>query len=133
MPPIEQAKLWALREVLKEMGEAADQYLRMSRLVITAGGRNPDRKVVAKFFARVDRDPSSWYPGKKGDKIGRPKDMSKAGMRVISQSMMAAKRRKSGAFLRFGLCTVPRCNNQSTHRPSILSPSCQSYTYNTVL
>ena len=94
MPPIEQAKLWALREVLKEMGEAADQYLRMSRLVITAGGRNPDRKVVAKFFARVDRDPSSWYPGKKGDKIGRPKDMSKAGMRVISQSMMAAKRRK---------------------------------------
>ena len=132
MPPIEQAKLWALREVLKEMGEAADQYLRMSRLVITAGGRNPDRKVVAKFFARVDRDPSSWYPGKKGDKIGRPKDMSKAGMRVISQSMMAAKWRKMEPSYDLA-CTVPRCNNQSTHRPSILSPSCQSYTYNTVL
>ena len=53
MPLIEQAKLWALREVFKEMGEAADEYLRMSRLVITAGGRNPDRKVVAKLFARV--------------------------------------------------------------------------------
>ena len=57
MPPLEQAKLWAVREVLIRMGEAADQYKRMSAFVVTADGTHPDRKAVQKFFARVDKDP----------------------------------------------------------------------------
>ena len=64
MPAKEQAKLWAVREVLKEMGEKADQYQRMSQFVVTADGGHPDRKGVAKLFARIYKDPAGWYPGK---------------------------------------------------------------------
>ena len=64
MAPIEQAKLWAIRAVLVDQGEAADQYQRMSRFVVKVGGGHPDRHVVKKFFARVDKDPLGWYPGK---------------------------------------------------------------------
>ena len=94
MPAKEQAKLWAVREVLKEMGEKADQYQRMSQFVVTADGGHPDRRAVAKLFARIDKDPAGWYPGKRSDKVGRPREMSEARMRAISKSMMAAKRRK---------------------------------------
>ena len=38
MAPIEQAKLWAIRAVLVDQGEAADQYQRMSRFVVKVGG-----------------------------------------------------------------------------------------------
>ena len=72
MPPIEQAKLWAVRAVLIEQGEAADQYQRMSKFVTKVGGGNPDRHVVKKFFARVDKDPQGWYPGKAAAEIARP-------------------------------------------------------------
>ena len=81
MPPKEQAKLWAVREVLKQMGEKADQYQRMSQFVVTAGGGHPDRKAVGKFFARIDKDPSGWYPGKRSEKVGRPREMTEAGMK----------------------------------------------------
>ena len=94
MPPIEQAKLWAVRAVLIEQGEAADQYQRMSKFVTKVGGGNPDRHVVKKFFARVDKDPQGWYPGKKAAGVGRPAELSEAAGKKISNSMMAAKRRK---------------------------------------
>ena len=80
MAPIEQAKLWAVREVLRRMGEAGDQYTRMSAFVVAAGGGHPDRKAVQKFFARVDKDPSGWFPGKRADNVGRPREMSKTGI-----------------------------------------------------
>ena len=43
MAPIEQAKLWAVRAVLADQGEVADQYQRMSRFVVKVGGGHPDR------------------------------------------------------------------------------------------
>ena len=86
MPPIEQAKLWAVRAVLIEQGEAADQYQRMSKFVTKVGGGNPDRHVVKKFFARVDKDPQGWYPGKKAAGVGRPAELSEAAGKSCSAS-----------------------------------------------
>ena len=94
MAPIEQAKLWAIRAVLVDQGEAADQYQRMSRLVVKVGGGHPDRHVVKKFFARVDKDPLGWYPGKAAVGVGRPVELTGAAAKKICNSMMAATRRK---------------------------------------
>ena len=58
MAPIEQAELWAVRAVLVDQGEAADQYQRMSRFVVKAGGGHPDRHVVKKFFCTGRQGPA---------------------------------------------------------------------------
>ena len=65
MPPIEQAKLWAFREVLRKQGESPDQYTWMASQVRVQGGGCPDRRRVASFFERVDKDPEGWFPGKR--------------------------------------------------------------------
>ena len=62
LAPVEQAKLWALREVLHMLGEDDDQYQWMSGLVQVVGGGNPGRNAVRMFFAKVDADPE-WHPG----------------------------------------------------------------------
>ena len=54
MGPIEQAKLWAVRAVLIDQGEAADQYQRMFKFVVKVGGGNPDR--FTGFAARMLTD-----------------------------------------------------------------------------
>ena len=41
LAPVEQAKLWALREVLRMLGEDDDQYQWMSGLVQVVGGGTP--------------------------------------------------------------------------------------------
>ena len=94
MAPIEQAKLWAVRAVLvdHDQGEAADQYQHMSRFVVKVGGGHPDRHVVKKFFARVDKDPLGWYPGKAAVGVGRPAELTGAAAKKICNSMMVAKR-----------------------------------------
>ena len=69
LAPCEQAKLWALREVLRKQDEATDQYQWMSEQVRvvgngrTTGGGNPGRAAVKKFFDRVDEVGTAWYPG----------------------------------------------------------------------
>ena len=75
-----------------DQGEAADQYQRMSRFVVKVGGGHPDRHVVKKFFARVDKDPLGWYPGKAAVGVGRPVELTGAAAKKICNSMMAAKR-----------------------------------------
>ena len=94
LAPIEQAKLWAVRATLIELGEAGDQYQRMSGFVVKVGGGNPDRHVVKKFFPRVDKEPMGWYPGKAAAGAGRPVELTGAAAKNICKSMMAAKRRK---------------------------------------
>ena len=89
MAPIEQAKLWAVRAVLVDLGEAADQYQCMSRFVVKVGGGHPDRHVVKKFFA-----PLGWYPGKAAVGVGRPVELTGVAAKKICNSMMAAKHRK---------------------------------------
>ena len=90
MPPKEQAKVWAVREVLKQMGEKADQYQRMSQFVVTADGGHPDRKAGGKFLARIDKDSAGWYPGKRSDKVGRPREMSEARMSTLCRRVVIA-------------------------------------------
>ena len=52
------------------------------------------RHVVKKFFARVDKDPLGWYPGKAAVGVGRPVELTGAAAKKICNSMMAAKHRK---------------------------------------
>ena len=44
LPPKEQAKLWALREVLRKQGEDCQQYLWMAGQVQVKGGGPPSRE-----------------------------------------------------------------------------------------
>ena len=71
MAPIEQAKLWALRVVLRKQGEDEEQFAWMASQVQLVGGGHPGRNAVRMFFERVDAD-EAWHPGKRGD-VGRPK------------------------------------------------------------
>ena len=64
LPPVEQAKLWALREVLRKRGDDVLQYVWMAGQVKLAGGGHPTRQAVKKFFDRVDTD-KEWYPGER--------------------------------------------------------------------
>ena len=94
MPPIEQAKLWALREVLRKQGEGPDQYTWMASQVRVQGGGCPDRRRVASFFERVDKDPEGWFPGKKDGPVGRPVEMTPAKRRAIATAAQGLKRRR---------------------------------------
>ena len=64
LPPKEQAKLWALREVLRKQGDDGQQYLWMASQVRVVGGGSPSREAVRRFFERVDEDLVGWYPGR---------------------------------------------------------------------
>ena len=61
MAPCEQAKLWGLRQALRKLGEADNQYEWMSQQVRVSssagavGGDHPGRAAVLRFFSRVDK------------------------------------------------------------------------------
>ena len=46
LPPVEQAKLWALREVLRKRGDDVLQYAWMAGQVKLVGGGHPTRQAV---------------------------------------------------------------------------------------
>ena len=92
LPAIEQAKLWALRAVMRKMGEDVTQYQWMAAQVRLVGGGHPTRQAVHKFFTRVDGDPD-WYPGKRHNVGGRPRALTSAKRKRIAHSAMALKRR----------------------------------------
>ena len=67
LPASEQAKLWALREVLGKLGESTTQYDWMSKQVHVMGkggakGDHPGRAAVKKFFDRVDQASTRFIP-----------------------------------------------------------------------
>jgi hypothetical protein len=100
LAPSEQAKLWGLREALRNLGEDDDQYEWMSKRVHVVGngtlngGGNPSRVAVFKFFARVDEVGSAWYPGiVTKPRTGRPVEMTAQKKATIAKSMMAAKKK----------------------------------------
>ena len=74
--PMEQAKLWALRTVLRNQCEDDDQFQWMADEVLVVGGGHPTRQSVREFFARVDEDAAGWYPGRATKKTGRPVEMT---------------------------------------------------------
>ena len=90
MAPIEQAKLWGLREALRKMGEDTTQYAWMASQVRVVGGGHPSRQAVDKFFARVDAD-TEWHPGKRGA-VGRPKELTAQKRDAIARTAMRLKR-----------------------------------------
>ena len=73
---MEQAKLWALRTVLRKQCEDDDQFQWMADEVHVVGGGHPTRQSVREFFARVDEDAAGWYPGRATKKTGRPVEMT---------------------------------------------------------
>ena len=107
MPPLEQMKAFALREVLQSadvkianckegpvnyqwIAERVKVYTEDQRVV-----RHPSRVAIKLFFEKVDAD-EGWYPGKTyhTKKRGPQPLLNKAKRRAIASSMMAAK--KSG-------------------------------------
>ena len=109
----EQAKLWALREVLGKLGESTTQYDWMSKQVHVMGkggakGDHPGRAAVKKFFDRVDLVGPNWYPGvQQTPRTGRPVELTSNKRAIISRSMMAAKKKGPVARLRPGARIVP--------------------------
>ena len=93
MPPMEQAKLWALRAVLRKQCEEDDQFQWMAEQVHVVGGGHPTRQSVRDFFERVDEDEAAWYPGRATKKTGRPVEMTPLKRKSLARSMMAAKKR----------------------------------------
>ena len=92
LPPVEQAKLWALRVVLRMRGEKAEQYQWMGQQVALSGGGHPGRDAVRRFFARVDADPE-WHPGKKTNVGGRPPVLTLGKRKRLAASAQALKKR----------------------------------------
>ena len=90
---MEQAKLWALRTVLRKQCEDDDQFQWMADEVHVVGGDHPTRQSVRDFFARVDEDAAAWYPGRATQKTGRPVEMTPLKRKSFASSMMAAKKR----------------------------------------
>ena len=88
LPPVEQAKLWALREVLRRRGEDVLQYAWMAGQVKLAGGGHLTHQAVKKFFDRVDTD-NEWYPGKRWPGQGRPLQLTKHRSTIIARSAMS--------------------------------------------
>ena len=91
--PVEQAKLWALREVLRKQGEEDTQYQWMPTKVKLVGGGHPEREAVRQFFQRVDKD-GNWHPGKRGE-VGAPVQLSGQKRHAIAKSMMAKKKART--------------------------------------
>ena len=105
MPPLEQMKAFALREVVQSFdvhipnsreGKVPYQWI-ADRVQVYTGDRTvqrPERDAVRCFFERVDADPN-WYPGKTyhTKKRGRKPLLHKGKRRAIASAMMAAKDR----------------------------------------
>ena len=121
---IEQAKLWALREVLCKQGESTTQYAWMSKQVRVMGkdgakGGHPGRAAMKQFFGRVDMVGPNWYPGaQQTPRTGRPVELTPNKRAIISRSMMAAKKRGllPGYDLALALCPIAS-SNDSTQQP----------------
>ena len=100
MPPMEQCKLWGLREALRMLGQGDSQYQWMADQVFVNGPDNtlsdkhPGRQSVREFFQRVDSDFQGWYPGRAfGEKPGPKTQLTPAKRKLLAHSMMAAKKR----------------------------------------
>ena len=107
LPPKEQAKLWALREVLLKQGEDPTQYEWMAErvnVVVESGEapQHPSRQAVRQFFLRVDEDKAAWYPGSTTSslKLGRPVEMTPLKRKSLATAMMAAKKKRRASWLR---------------------------------
>ena len=93
LPPVEQAKPWALREVLRKRGDDVLQYAWMAGQVKLVGGGHPTRQAMKKCFDRVDTD-KELYPGRRWPGQGRPLQLTKQTRTIVARSAMALKRRK---------------------------------------
>ena len=108
LAPKEQAKLWALREVLRKQGEDCQQFEWMATQVQVVGGGHPSRESVRKFFDRVDEEPAGWYPGRSDGKTGRPQELTPLKRKSVANSMMAAKKRGLNPSYELALDLCPK-------------------------
>ena len=115
---MEQAKLWALRTVLRKQCEDDDQFQWMADEVHVVGGGHPTRQSVREFFARVDEDAAGWYPGRATKKTGRPVEMTPLKRKSLASSMMAAKKRGMLPKYDTAIALCPRASfNDATQAP----------------
>ena len=120
LPPVEQAKLLALRWVLRKNGEDDQQYVWMAQQVRVAGedgkpAGTPSRQSVRDFFLRVDAvGEESWYPGMRSEDVGRPKELSGAAAKAMR---MKAKGRLEPCYDNLKGAYPALLRNPSTGRP----------------
>ena len=119
LTPAAQAKLWGLREALRELDEDTDQYEWMAGLVNVKGGGSPHRDVVRKFFLRVDKAGKDWFPGRlSAPKTGRPVEMTPQKRRIIARSMMNHKSKGALPSYDLAVATNPTATlNETTGKP----------------
>ena len=123
LTPKEQAKLWALREVLRKQGEDCTQYVWMAGQVQVVGGGHPSREAVRRFFERVDTDPAGWYPGRADGKTGRPQQLTPKKRKSIAKSMMAAKKRGLNPSYELALDLCPKATTNDTTKEAFTRPA----------
>ena len=94
LPPWEEAKAWALREVWRSDHETDFGMLGyVAGKIVKTGGENPSPTAVAKLYAKMDAD-SQWFPGKSSQEQHGPKAvLSGVKRRSIAQSAMAMKQK----------------------------------------
>ena len=79
---MEQAKVWALREVMKDTEEGVN-YETIASKVVKIGpkgekGGHPNRNAIRLLLEKIDED-DEWYPGKRPEAdYGRPANLTPA-------------------------------------------------------
>ena len=93
---VEQAKVWALREVMRDT-EKSVNYEAIASKVVKIGvdgkkGEHPGRGAIRKLIERMDGD-DEWFPGKHTEPPGRPAELSATKGKAIANTLMRMKKR----------------------------------------
>ena len=77
LSPLEQMRVWALRDAFRHAGvKAWGMNALIAGKVQKIGGGSPEPEVVRRLLSKIDED-SDWYPGKVyGEKCGRKRALS---------------------------------------------------------
>ena len=94
---MEQAKVWALREVMKDTDEGVNYEAIAEQVVKLAPkgkkGGHPNRNAIRKLIERMDGD-DEWFPGKRPDApYGRPAELTPAKRKAIADTLMRMKKK----------------------------------------
>ena len=88
---LEQAKVWALREVMRDT-EKTVNYEAIASNVVKIGvdgkkGEHPGRGAIRKLIERMDGDDKS-FPGKHTEPSGRPAELTPTRSKAIANTHM---------------------------------------------
>ena len=118
---LEQAKVWALREVMRDT-EKSVNYEAIASKVVKIGvdgkkGEHPGRGAIRKLIERMDGD-DEWFPGKHTEPPGRPAELSATKGKAIANTLMRMKKRGLEPSYSAALARAPAAmRNPATGEP----------------